>query len=42
MSKKDKRRVSQEEIDELYLEDKFYNYGDNPIFKKFMYASQAN
>jgi len=35
-SKKELKRYTKEEVDDLYREDKFYNYGDNPAYKKFM------
>jgi hypothetical protein len=42
MSKKEVREYTKEEIDKLYEEDYFYNYGDNPAFKKFMEITSAN
>jgi hypothetical protein len=42
MSKKELRKYTQEEVDDLYREDKFYNYGDNPAYKKFMEIATAN
>lgn len=42
MSKKGQTKVTKEEIAELYEPDKFYNYGDNPAFKKFMEITSQN
>ena len=42
MSKKGAIKVTKEEIAELYEPDKFYNYGDNPAFKKFMEITVQN
>lgn len=37
-----KRKVSPEEIQQLYNPDTFYNYGDNPALKKLMEITVEN
>lgn len=37
-----KQTASETEIKRLYDENTFYNYGDNPAYKKFMEISSEN